>query len=294
MTLTGAHVTLRLQAGGAIEGVVVDERGSAVPSFSVGVESFSAARGRSGRGGGRSRSVDDARGAFRLESLAPGTYVLTASAPGKPPARSDPIAVTSGVPTRGVRIVLAPGGIVVGHVYDEQRAPLEGVDLAFDQVSSIAISHAHARTDETGAYRLDGAPAGPFTLRASKGGFRLQMTAGLHVVPGETLTQDLTLKGSDGGAGGLELGGVGATIERTGAGIIFANVFPGDPADKAGLHSGDHILKIDGEPTDGMSLADVLQRLRGTPGTTVGVSVRRGGDNQELFDAVVVRATVVR
>jgi hypothetical protein len=289
VTLTGGRVTLHLQAGGAIEGVVVDERGSAVPTFSVGVESFSAARGRSGSGGGRSKGFDDARGAFRLESLAPGTYVLTASASGKPPARSEPIAVTSGTPTRGVRIVLSAGGIVVGHVYDEQRAPLEGVDLGFDQVSSIAVSRAHARTDETGAYRLEGAPVGPFTLRASKAGFRLQMTAGLHIEPGATLTEDLTLKGTDGGSGGLELGGVGATIERTGAGIIFANVFPGDPADKAGLRSGDHILKIDGEPTDGMSLADVLQRLRGTPGTTVGVSVRRGSDNQDLFDAVVSR-----
>jgi hypothetical protein len=288
----GGRVTLRLQAGGSIEGVVVDDHGSAIASFTVGVESFSAARGKS-IGRRKSQSFEDPRGSFRLESLAPGTYVLTATAESQPPARSEPVAVAGGAPTKGVRIVLSAGGVVAGHVYDDQHAPLEGVDLAFDQVSSIAVSRSHARTDESGAYRLEGAPAGPFTLRASKTGYRLRMTAGLQVATGATLTQDVTLTGSDGG-GGLELGGIGATVEQTGSGIILRNVFPGDPADKSGLQSDDKLVKIDGETTDGMSIADALQRLRGTPGTSVGITVRRGGNHgPETIDAVVVRAVVV-
>jgi C-terminal processing protease CtpA/Prc len=153
------------------------------------------------------------------------------------------------------------------------------------------VSRAHATTDDRGAYRLEGAPSGAFTLMASKRGYRTVMTAGLHVEGGSTLTQDVTMNGSDGG--GLELGGIGAALEQTGNGVMLRNVFPGDPADKAGLKSNDFVLRIDGESTDGMSMADVLQRLRGTPGTTVGVSVRRGGGDHETFDAVVVRATVV-
>jgi hypothetical protein len=292
MLPASGRVTLRLQAGSAIEGVVVDDRGSAVPSFTVGVESFSPARGKS-LGRGPSKSFDDVRGAFRLENLAPGTYILTATAQNQPPARSESIAVAAGAPTKGVRIVLSAGGIVAGHVYDDRHTPLEGVELSFDQVSSIAVSRSRARTDESGAYRLEGAPAGLFTLRASKSGYRLRMTAGLQVASGATLTQDLTLTGSDGG-GGLELGGIGATIEQTGAGIILRTVFPGDPAEKAGFQSGDRLVRVDGEPTEGMSVADVLQHLRGTPGTSVGISVRRGSSSGlETVDAVVVRAVVV-
>jgi hypothetical protein len=288
----GARLTLRLNAGGAIEGVVVDERGSAISPFQVGIESFSAAHGHSMSRRG-SRGFDDPGGVFRLENLAPGTYVLTATARDKPPTRSEPIAVSSGAPTRGVRIVLATGGVVVGHVYDDQHDPLANVDLSFDQVSSVAVSRARARTDDSGAYRLEGAPAGPFTLRAYLRGYRLRMTAGLRVDPGATLTEDVTLTGTDGGAG-LELGGIGATLEQTGHGIILRSVFPGDPADLAGLESSDVLVRIDGQTTEEMSLADVLQCLRGTPGTSVGVSVSRAGaSGREPVDAVVVRALVV-
>ena len=63
----------------------------------------------------------------------------------------------------------------------------------------------------------------------------------------------------------------------------------GDPAERAGLRAGDRILGIDGESTDGMSLADALQRLRGEAGTSVGVSVRRPKTG-ETVDVMIERA----
>ena len=65
------------------------------------------------------------RGAFRgWDGLAPGSYVLTASASGTPPARSASVTVVGGATTRGVRIVVLHGGTVTGHVYDERHAPI--------------------------------------------------------------------------------------------------------------------------------------------------------------------------
>ena len=96
----GRRVELRLRPGGSIEGVVLDDTGAAIPSFTVGVESFSGAQSRSLRST-PPRKVDDARGAFRLEKLAPGRYVLTAGTSGKPPGRSDPIDVAGGIATTG-------------------------------------------------------------------------------------------------------------------------------------------------------------------------------------------------
>ena len=53
------------------------------------------------------------------------------------------------------------------------------------------------------------------------------------------------------------------------------------------------IVRVDGESTEGMSLTDVLQRLRGEAGTSVGVTVRRGVNPRTTFDALIVRAVVL-
>ncbi|HEY3820000.1 MAG TPA: carboxypeptidase regulatory-like domain-containing protein [Polyangiaceae bacterium] len=286
----GRRMTLRLKAGGAIEGTVVDERGAGLQAFTVGVESFTPSRGRPFDRTGPQR-VEDLRGAFRMEHLAPGTYVLTASAAGLPPARSEPLDVRGGAVTGGVLITLLRGGILTGHVFDEHHAPLAGVDLRFDAVSSVVGSSSDAVTDETGLYRIEGAPAGPLTLRIHKDGFRMKLVSGLRVDSGATLREDVTLTATHGGPG-LELGGIGAQLEQTSGGIALRDVFPGDPAGRAGLRTGDRIVRIDGETTQGMSMADVLQRLRGEPGTTVGVAAQRP-ETGETVEMTIVRGTIV-
>lgn len=287
----GRRVWLRLKAGGAIEGVVVEENGARVPSFTVGVESFIGAQTRSLRGT-PPRKVEDPGGAFRMEKLAPGRYVLTAGTPGRPPGRSDAIDVAGGITTSDVRIMLPSGGSVIGHVFDERHTPLEGVDLRFDAVSSVIDSGAHAQTDGTGQYRLDGAALGPFTLLAQKAGFRIRMLSGLRVDSHGTITKDVTLNALDGGAG-LEFAGIGANLTPTPEGLTFGAVFQGDPAERAGLRAGDRILGIDADSTDGMSVADALQRLRGEAGTTVGVSVQRPKTG-ETVDVLIERASITR
>jgi hypothetical protein len=287
----GRRLSLRLKPGGSIEGVVVDDRGAGVATFNVGIESFAPARGRGNRSGGR-QHVEDPGGAFRMDKLAPGSYVLSVSAPGRAPSRSDPIDVAAGAATRGVRIALSQGGSVTGHVYDESHAPLAGVDLRFDSVSSAVDSNADAKTDDAGQYRIDGAPVGPFTLRVQKDGFRVRLLAGLRVDPHGTLVQDATLSAFD-GRHGLEYGGIGATLVQTGDGIQFGDVFHGDAAERAGLRGGDRIVRVDGEGTDGMSTSDVLQRLRGPVGVSVGVTVLRPSTGQTL-DFLVVRSAIVR
>ena len=292
----GRRVALRLKPGGSIEGVVVDDRGAGVPSFTVGVESFSPLAGASGRPHApRGARAARLRGRARLLPMGqapPGQLrAHRRDPPGAPPARSDAIDVAGGVATKGVRIVLAPGGSVTGHVYDDRHAPLAGVDVRFDAVSSVLDSTADAKTDGAGAYRLDGAPAGVFTVRVQKDGFRVRMISGLRVDSRGTLAEDVTLTPFDGGAG-VELGGIGAALQLGGDGIHFGAVYAGDPAERAGLRAGDRVVRIDGEDADGMSLADVLQRLRGQAGTTVGVSVERGGTGETL-DFTVLRAAIV-
>jgi hypothetical protein len=284
----GHRLVLRLKPGGAIDGVVVDERGRPVSPFDVGIESFASARARI-RANGGPRHFEEPRGIFHWDKLAPGTYVLSVAAGAKPPARSEPVDVPAGG-SAAVSIVLPEGGTVTGHVYDESHAAIAGVDLRFDAVSSVLENRAETTTDEAGSYRLAGAPSGVFTLLARKQGFRSRMVSGLRVDTRGTLAEDVMLTAIDGGPD-LELGGIGAGLTKTPDGISLRVVFPGDPAERAGLHEGDRIVRIDGEDTDYMSLADALQRLRGAAGTTVAVSVLR--KNDETVDVIITRTTVI-
>jgi carboxyl-terminal processing protease len=72
-------------------------------------------------------------------------------------------------------------------------------------------------------------------------------------------------------------GGLG--IEITLKDDILTVVAPieATPAYRAGLHSGDRIVKIDGLVTKDMSLPDAVKRMRGKPGTKVTISIVREG-----------------
>jgi hypothetical protein len=77
----GKRIVLRLRAGGAIDGIVVDEHGRGASPFTVGIEAFSGAQARSPASRGP-RSFDDVRGVFRWDKLAPGATC----SPRQPPA----------------------------------------------------------------------------------------------------------------------------------------------------------------------------------------------------------------
>ena len=82
-------------------------------------------------------------------------------------------------------------------------------------------------------------------------------------------------------------GGLG--IEITLKDDILTVVAPidGTPAYRAGLHTGDRILKIDGLSTKDMQLADAVKRMRGKPGSKVTISVvREGWSEPKDFDIV--------
>jgi carboxyl-terminal processing protease len=88
-----------------------------------------------------------------------------------------------------------------------------------------------------------------------------------------------------------EYEGIGAYLDIHDGQAIIVEPIEGSPAEKAGLQSGDFILKIDGKDTYGMALDEVASTIRGEKGTTVVLTIQRPGDVQE-FDVSVKRATV--
>jgi carboxyl-terminal processing protease len=70
--------------------------------------------------------------------------------------------------------------------------------------------------------------------------------------------------------------GVGIEVAAEGAAIKVLRPIEGSPAERAGIHAGDLILRIDGEAV-GPDLDGAITRMRGRAGSTVRLSVRRVG-----------------
>jgi carboxyl-terminal processing protease len=76
--------------------------------------------------------------------------------------------------------------------------------------------------------------------------------------------------------------GVGVEVLSRDGWLTILSVFEGGPAAKAGLQPGDRFLSIDGEEARDVRLYDAVRRIRGEPGTTVEVTVRREGQEKAL------------
>lgn len=72
-----------------------------------------------------------------------------------------------------------------------------------------------------------------------------------------------------------QFGGLGITIGLKDMVLTVIAPMEGTPAFRAGLLSGDKIMEVDGESTEGISLEDAVKKLRGEPGTTVKIKIFR-------------------
>ncbi len=87
-------------------------------------------------------------------------------------------------------------------------------------------------------------------------------------------------------------GGIGAVIYKpdVNGNVLINEPYEGSPAAKAGIRCGDEVLAIDGVSTHGLTSAESSDRMRGKPGTTVVLTIKklRG----ETVDVPVVRERI--
>ena len=76
--------------------------------------------------------------------------------------------------------------------------------------------------------------------------------------------------------------GVGMMVGGQSGKVLVMHPFSGSPAYKAGLRPGDIIVQVDGKSTEGLTLTEVVDLLKGPRGTKVRVSVNRPGVEQAL------------
>lgn len=86
--------------------------------------------------------------------------------------------------------------------------------------------------------------------------------------------------------------GIGVRIDMPEGGLpIIVTVFGASPAEAAGIRSGDQIVAVDSQATEGHALDEVVGWIRGEAGTAVVLTVRAGADGPE-HELSVVRAEV--
>ncbi|MEC7489733.1 MAG: S41 family peptidase [Pseudomonadota bacterium] len=87
-----------------------------------------------------------------------------------------------------------------------------------------------------------------------------------------------------------EFGGLGIEVTMENGLVKVVSPIDDTPAFRAGLKPGDLISHLDGAPIQGLSLSEAVEKMRGKPGSDLGLTIRREG--KKPFDVKVTRAVI--
>ena len=87
-----------------------------------------------------------------------------------------------------------------------------------------------------------------------------------------------------------EFGGIGIEVGIEDDYVRIVSPIDDTPASKAGIEAGDLIVKIDSQVAKGMSMMEVVEKLRGKPGSTVVLTIVR--NDGKPFEVELVRAAI--
>src|SRR6266446_157290 len=87
-----------------------------------------------------------------------------------------------------------------------------------------------------------------------------------------------------------EFGGLGIEVSMENGLVKVVSPIDDTPAARAGLKPGDLITHLDGEPVQGMTLPEAVEKMRGPVSSEIKLTIRREG--RDPFDVKLTRATI--
>ena len=126
----------------------------------------------------------DAEGAFLMEDLPSGLYVVTANAPGyidEAMTIGDPTELPRHLIGSRLKITMIKGGVITGAVTDSKAQPVVGVPVSASppggaSMLSSFMGGTAGETDDRGIYRIYGLAPGPYIVAAGGGAMFGQFT----------------------------------------------------------------------------------------------------------------------
>jgi carboxyl-terminal processing protease len=87
-----------------------------------------------------------------------------------------------------------------------------------------------------------------------------------------------------------EFGGLGIEVSMESGLVKVVSPIDDTPAARAGLKPGDLITHLDGDPVQGMTLPEAVEKMRGPVSSEIKLTIRREG--KDPFDVKLIRATI--
>ncbi len=84
-----------------------------------------------------------------------------------------------------------------------------------------------------------------------------------------------------------QYGGIGSLIRQQGDYVVISEPYEGFPAQKADLRAGDMVLEINGVSAKGKKTDEVSKILKGQPGTSVSLLIKREGEEKNIEKTLV-------
>lgn len=272
-------VVLTLDGGLALAGRVVDGHGDPVPAFTLLVFR----RDGVARQLVVERSLVEPHGEFSVR-VTRGDYDLIASAQGLAP--SAPTHASAGA--TDVRLALSTGATLRGTVVDAGDGKPIGLARVLRETrgggATAQPANAGTVTRPDGTFELTGLPPGPLSITITAGNHHPRIEAGMTASDGAALgpVAIALTRLAEGEQPSLELVGIGIQLSADGDGLRVERVYPGSGAEAAGIVAGDHVIAIDGLPVAPLGLDGAIARIRGVPGTTIAITLRRGDHTAQL------------
>ena len=207
--------------------------------------------------GGRTVTTDD-QGRYRVEQLPAGNYTITAAKSGfvdsiygqrRPLQPGTPLQLGDGDTAANVDIRLTRGGVITGHVADEDGEPLSRALVTVQRYQYRSgerqlLPFGGDQTDDRGQYRVFGLPPGEYYVSASAAGLEQLIGRGL-----QQLAAGMPLGGGRGGRGaGPGAFGPGAPAEPGPTGYAptyYPGVVSAPEAGRVQVGAGQEVSSID-------------------------------------------------
>lgn len=88
-----------------------------------------------------------------------------------------------------------------------------------------------------------------------------------------------------------EFGGLGIEVTMEDGFVKIVSPIDDTPAQRAGVHAGDLVIRLDDTPVKGMSISEAVKLMRGKPGTDINLLIVRDGVDKP-FTITITRAII--